>query len=308
MGHQHHWRLEPPEGRLYFNKTFDERYGDEEDLATNAYLTSPEELQRLRCLLANDPAFENSPSWPKLTEWCSSCTKTRLVKVVLHSEEEKVQKQKDDKEEEIIAKEEVVTVCKVEEEDSSCDARAKDAFTQTPQRRRKGGRGSRMRRLLAFKLMLTDKKGLPLFRLLTLRKTDARCSKREEFVRVQEESASPQLQRKSMKVVEVEEKEAKVNSVDLRKEEERCPSLGASTGDTPIFTPRSFHPDVAVPTPNHFQQLPAVPSSDPSSTSFLWFPTPSFTTFYSSPPYGLMPGPQWMICGTCQSWGCVSVS
>ena len=165
-----------------------------------------------------------------------------------------------------------------------------------------------MRRLLAFQLMLTDKKGLPLFRLLTLRKTDARCSKREEFVRVQEESASPKLQRKSVKVVEVEEKEAKVNSVDLRKEEERCPSLGASTGDTPIFTPRSFHPDVAVPTPNHFQQLPAVPSSDLSSTSFLWFPTPSFTTFYSSPPYGLMPGPQWMICGTCQSWGCVAVS
>ena len=220
---------------------------------------------------------------------------------MLHPEEEKVQKQEDDKEEEILVKEEVVTVCKVEEKNSSCEARAKDAFTQTPQRRRKGGRGSRMRRLLAFQLMLTDKKGLPLSRLLTLRKTDARCSKREEFVRVQEESASPKLQRKSVKVVEVEEKETKVNSVDLRKEEERCPSLGASTGDTPIFTPRSFHPDVAVPTPNHFQQLPAVPSSDPSSTSFLWFPTPSFTTFYSSPPYGLMPGPQWMICGTCQS-------
>ena len=68
MGHQHHWRLEPPEGRLFFNKTFDERYGDEEDMATNSMLTSPEELQRLRCLLAKNPDFENSPSWPKLTE------------------------------------------------------------------------------------------------------------------------------------------------------------------------------------------------------------------------------------------------
>ena len=75
---------------------------------------------------------------------------------MLHPEEEKVQKQEDDKEEEILVKEEVV-----EEKDSSCEARAKDVFTQTPQRRRKGGRGSRMRRLLAFQLMLTDKKGLP---------------------------------------------------------------------------------------------------------------------------------------------------
>ena len=174
-------------------------------MATNAYLTSPEELQRLRCLLANDPAFENSPSWPKLTEWCSSCTKTRLVKVVLHSEEEKVQKQKDDKEEEITAKEEVVTVWKVEEEDSSCDARAKDAFTQTPQRRRKGGRGSRMRRLLAFQLMLTDKKGLPLSRLLTIKETNSRHSKREEQMRLEEESASPFLNRKSAKVGKEEE-------------------------------------------------------------------------------------------------------
>ena len=90
MGHQHHWRDEPPEGRLYFNKSFDERYGDEEDMATNSMLASPEELQRLRCILAKDPNFQNSSSWPKLTEWCSSCTKTRVVKVVLPTEEEKV--------------------------------------------------------------------------------------------------------------------------------------------------------------------------------------------------------------------------
>ena len=29
-GHQHHWCKEPPEGRLYFSKTFYERYGDDE--------------------------------------------------------------------------------------------------------------------------------------------------------------------------------------------------------------------------------------------------------------------------------------
>ena len=34
-----------------------------------------------------DSDFVNSSSWPKLTEWCSSCTRTRLVKLVLPREE-----------------------------------------------------------------------------------------------------------------------------------------------------------------------------------------------------------------------------
>ena len=50
--------------------------------------------------------------------------------------------------------EEIVAVCEVVEEDSSCEAPAKDACTQTPRRWRWAGRGSRMRRLLAFQLML----------------------------------------------------------------------------------------------------------------------------------------------------------
>ena len=92
MGHQHQWQTEPPEGHLYFNKTFDQRYADEEDLATNSMLTSPEEIQHLRCMLEKDPDYKNSPSWPKLTEWCSSCTMTRLVDLVLPTEGEKVVK------------------------------------------------------------------------------------------------------------------------------------------------------------------------------------------------------------------------
>ena len=120
-----------------------------------------------------------------------------------------------------------------------------------------------MRRLLAFQLMLTEKKGLPLSRLLTLKKADARFSKREEL-RVQEESASPMLKRRSDNEMEadekeVEEKEAKVNMEDVKKEEEGCSSLGASTGDSQIFTPRSFHPDVTIPTLNPFTQLPTAP-------------------------------------------------
>ena len=54
---------------------------------------------------------------------------------------------------------------KVGEENKSCA----DACTQTSSRKqkRRGGRGSRMRRMLAFQLQLSVKKGLPLSRLLT---------------------------------------------------------------------------------------------------------------------------------------------
>ena len=57
MGHQHLWCDEPPDG---FNRTFDERYGDEEDMAHNSHWTSPEELQRLRLLVEKDPEYEAS--------------------------------------------------------------------------------------------------------------------------------------------------------------------------------------------------------------------------------------------------------
>ena len=205
--------------------------------------------------------------------------------------------------------EKTVAVCKVDEETASCGATARDASTQTLQRRRRGGRGSRMRRLLAFQLMLTEKKGLPLPRLLTFKEADARYSKREELMREQEESASPTLKRKSVKVVEAEGKEAKVNLKDMNEKEDRCPSLGASTGDSPIFTPRSFHSDVASPTLNYFPQLPAMsPFYHLSPPPYLWLHTPPFTTFHSSPPSDLMPGHQWLICGTCHSWGSVFMS
>ena len=124
----------------------------EEDMAHNSYWTSPEELQRLRVLVEKDPEYETSSSWPMLVEWCSSCSITRLVRLVLPKEESKVL--------EAEVKEEVVETapdCKVkEEEEVSCEATAQDASTQTPRRRRRGGRGSRMRRLLAYQLKLTQ--------------------------------------------------------------------------------------------------------------------------------------------------------
>ena len=154
-----------------------------------------------------------------------------------------------------------------------------------------------MRRLLAFQLMLTEKKGMPLSRLLTLKKSDAKNFKRKELRRLQEESASPML-----KKVESQETEVKVNLEDMKKEE-GCFSKGASAGGSTTFTPRSSQPDVAAPTPD---SIPLPTMSLPpyfSPPSSVWLP-PS-TSFFSSPPYVLMPGHQWVICGACHSWGSV---
>ena len=119
-----------------------------------------------------------------------------------------------------------------------------------------------MKRLFAFQLMLTEKKGVPLSRLLTLKEADARYSKRGELSRVQEESAFPMLSRRSTNVVKVkeEQKEIEVNSLDKKKEEEEEGggfSKGASTGGSTIFTPRSLQAEVTSPTLNPFP-LPAL--------------------------------------------------
>ena len=156
MGPLQQWQGEPPGGKLQWSKSWGEWYGDEEDVAANTMFQSPEEIQRLRLSLKKDLQFKTSSNWPSLVERCSTCTLTRLVGLELPEEEKAVMEPVAGKEEEI------VTVCKVEEKDSSCEAIAKDAFTQTPRRRRRGGRGSRMRRLLAFQLMLSEKKGMPL--------------------------------------------------------------------------------------------------------------------------------------------------
>ena len=89
-GHHHEWQSKPPDGKLEWSKTWDERYWDEEELAANFMFSIPEEISRLKNLLKQDPGFENSSSWPHLTEWCSTCTATRSMKLVLPEEEAKV--------------------------------------------------------------------------------------------------------------------------------------------------------------------------------------------------------------------------
>ena len=111
MVHHHQWQSEPPEGKLYWSKSFDQRYGDEEDMASNAMLTSQEEIQRLRLLLREDPEFEFSSSWPSLVEWCSTCSATSTVRLVLPEEEI-----------EVVKEEKAVTEHKVDEEKANITA------------------------------------------------------------------------------------------------------------------------------------------------------------------------------------------
>ena len=68
---------------MWWSRSNDERCADEKDMAYNLEWSSPEEHQRLRLLLAEDPDFENSFDWPMIVEWCSSCTISRVVKLVL---------------------------------------------------------------------------------------------------------------------------------------------------------------------------------------------------------------------------------
>ena len=158
------------------------------------------------------------------------------MKLVLPEEEQEV-KEAVIKEE---VEEETKVACNVEVTKAGCcEATAQDACTQTPRRRRRGGRGSRMKRVLAFQLMLTKRKGLPLSRLLTgIKETDSRDSKREEQMRLQEESASPLLKRNN--IVKEDVKEEKEEESGPGKGD---PSSGSKCGELfflPSFLPAQF--------------------------------------------------------------------
>ena len=266
MAHQHVWLKEPPDGR-----TSDDKYGDMRDMAHNSFWTSKEELQRLRLLVDEDPEYEISPEWPGLVEWCSSCADTRVVKLVLSEE------------------------IKVLEVETSCDA-----CTQTPRQkpRRRGGQGSRRRRMLSYQLMLTVKRGLPLSRLLSNKKTDARSTEAE----LQEESTLPPLKVKEEVVIK-EEKQEEVAKPEVRekREEMECPGEGVSTSGSSIFTLRNSQSGA---NPSTFQP----PSIGPAISPFSVPPPPLFTPphvvpLFQTPQYCQMPAANWGFCGGCQCWG-----
>ena len=184
------WQSKPSEGELEWSKSFDDRHTECRPGGLGSQLGvdhhQPRGASASAALLEEDPKFEDSSDWPMVVEWCSLCGITRVVKLVLPPVV------KEEEMEAIVKVEEMETVFEVDEVKQSCEATVRDACTQTPQRRRRrGGRGSRMKRLLAFQLLLTEKKGLPLSRLLTPKESG--FPKRKELRRLQEESAFPKL-------------------------------------------------------------------------------------------------------------------
>ena len=141
----------------------------------------------------------------------------------------------------------LVTVVKEE----SCDASVQDACTQTPPRRRKrrGGCGN---------VVVGGGGCLPLSRLLCLKETDAK-SPSGKAKGLEEESTSNVL-----KVPEVKVKQEKLYEGEVKEEGVKCSSFGASTGESTLFTPRSFQSDVFPPSSHPFPHvLPFFPPCFP---------------------------------------------
>ena len=152
-------------------------------------------------------------------------------------------------------------------------------------RKRRGGKGSRLRRLLIHQLLLTERRGLPLSRLLRTEAKSQRQGRRE-----QEESASPTLRRRRPELSGEEgkgknrEREGVKDlreEVEERREEVRCCSRGALTGDINLSTPRSTKTEATTPSPQVFPQIPGTPPF-PNLT-----PPPTPSTLPVSPPYTL---------------------
>ena len=121
--------------------------------------------------------------------------------------------------------------------------------------------------MLSYQLMLTVKRGLPLSRLLSNQKTDARSTEAE----LQEESTLPPLKVKEEVVIK-EEKQEEVAKPEVREEREEmeCPGEGVSTSGSSIFTLRNSQPS----------NLPQL------GLPFLPFQSP---LHLSSPPHTLFP-------------------
>ena len=286
MGHHHKWQREPPEGKLQWAKSWDERYGDEEDMAANAMFNDPEEIHCLRLHLKKDPSFETSSSWPHLVEWCSTCPSSRTVRLVLPPEQSELVIKEE------MEEEESVDDCKVEE---GPKATVQDACTQTPPQkaRRRGGKGSRTRRMLAFQLMLTAKHGLPLSRLLGQQGTDAKSTKKAKLLKQQDEVAEGVLK------VEKRQNESIAPKVKEEKEDKACLKEGFPSSNSSFFTLRNFQTGA---NPTSSQTLAQEPAPSPHIfTQPCFLPTLHAPT--QSPQFGQMPVANWVCWGACQTWG-----
>ena len=146
--------------------------------------------------------------------------------------------------------------------------------------------------MLAYQLMLTVERGLPLSRLLRKQKTDARSSKAELQSK---ESASAPLKVKEEVVIKKEEKLEEVEVKEERKEVD-CPGERVSSSESSNFTLRNSQSG-ANPTSTRPHSIS--PFSVPPPPLFTSPPFPLFQT----PQYCQMPAANWGFCGGCLCWG-----
>ena len=148
--------------------------------------------------------------------------------------------------------------------------------------------------MLAYQLMLTVRRGLPLSKLLSNKKTDAGSSKAE----LQEEFATPSFKVKEEVVIKKEEKQEEVAKPEVRekREEVDCPGEGVSTSGSSNFTLRNSQSG-ANPTSIKPHSIPLF--SVPPPPLF----TPPFIPLFQTPQYCQMSAANWGFCGGCQCWG-----
>ena len=209
--HKHTWSPYPPGDRKW-HVPLEELEWEEEQMSFTHYLNSPEGKK--------DLLVGEESDWPEVAEWCTTCPQTRQARYRIKGETEKKEKpvEKDEIKEVFFECEEVKEEVKEEREEVDIALKHKaggegevegevghELVTTSPKRRRRGGRASRRRRLLAHQLLLTEKRGFPLSRLLTtMRRANTRCQGRRDRSIV-EESASPVLRRGRVRGEEVRE-------------------------------------------------------------------------------------------------------
>ena len=146
--------------------------------------------------------------------------------------------------------------------------------------------------------MLTVKRGLPLSRLLSSKKTEPRSSMTE----LQEEFALPPLKVKKEVAIKEEKQEEVAKLVKEEKEEEGGPGKEVSSSGSTHFTLRSFSTGS---NPTSTQPLPHGPCLPPSPVVSPPLFTPPWISCHRSQQFGQMPAASWVVCGGCQMLGTV---
>ena len=144
--------------------------------------------------------------------------------------------------------------------------------------------------MLAYQLMLTVKRGLPLSRLLSNQKTDARPSSTLKSGRMEVE-------------IKKEEKKEDVamSVVKEEKEEVNCSREGVPSSESNHFTLRNLQAGANQPSSQPLPQgrPPQPPSQAPPLLSS------SFAPLLQTPKFCQMPAAYPVFCGACMTWGTV---